>query len=71
MRALAPFPRVIEMAQSVSHEGVLGPCDDDVEFAFGLDLILDGLEQTRISDSGGRPSRPRGAAAAGPPDRAR
>jgi AcrR family transcriptional regulator len=45
MRALAPFPRVIEMAQSVSHEGVLGPCDDDVEFAFGLDLILDGLER--------------------------
>jgi AcrR family transcriptional regulator len=45
MRALAPFPRVIEMAQSVSHDGVLGPCDDDVEFAFGLDLILDGLER--------------------------
>jgi hypothetical protein len=45
MRALAPFPRVIEMAQSVSHDGVLGPCDDDVEFAFGLDVILDGLER--------------------------
>jgi AcrR family transcriptional regulator len=45
MHALAPFPHVIEMAQSVSHEGVLGPCDDDVEFAFGLDLILDGLER--------------------------
>ena len=47
MRALAPFPRVIELAQSVSHDGVLGPCDDDVEFAFGLDLILDGLEARR------------------------
>ena len=47
MRALAPYPRVIEMAQSVSHEGVLGACDDDVEFAFGLDLILDGLERQR------------------------
>jgi AcrR family transcriptional regulator len=45
LRALAPYPRVIEMAQSVSHDGVLGPCDDDVEFAFGLDLILDGLER--------------------------
>jgi AcrR family transcriptional regulator len=44
-RALAPYPRVVEMAQSVSHDGVLGPCDDDVEFAFGLDLILDGLER--------------------------
>jgi AcrR family transcriptional regulator len=43
LRMLAPYPRVIELAQSVSHEGVLGPCDDDVEFAFGLDLILDGL----------------------------
>jgi AcrR family transcriptional regulator len=45
LRALAPYPRVIEMAQPVSHDGVLGPCDDDVEFAFGLDLILDGLER--------------------------
>jgi AcrR family transcriptional regulator len=45
MQALAPYPRVIEMAQSVSHDGVLGACDDDVEFAFGLDLILDGLER--------------------------
>jgi AcrR family transcriptional regulator len=46
-RALAPFPRVAELARSVSHEGVLGRCDDDVEFAFGLDLILDGLERQR------------------------
>ena len=23
------------------------PCDDDVELAFGLDLILDGLERLR------------------------
>jgi AcrR family transcriptional regulator len=41
----AQFPRVTELAMSVSHEGVLGKCDDDVEFAFGLDLILDGLER--------------------------
>jgi hypothetical protein len=27
--------------------GALGRCDDDVEFAFGLDLILDGLERLR------------------------
>jgi AcrR family transcriptional regulator len=45
LRALSPFPHIVEMAQSVSHDGVLGPCDDDVEFAFGLDLILDGLER--------------------------
>jgi AcrR family transcriptional regulator len=49
-RALAAYPRVTELALSVSHEGVLGRCDDDVEFAFGLDLILDGLEQRRLRD---------------------
>jgi AcrR family transcriptional regulator len=47
VRALAGYPRISELAQSVSHEGVLGRCDDDVEFAFGLDLILDGLERLR------------------------
>ena len=41
------YPRITELAQSVSHVGVLGPCDDDVEFAFGLDLILDGLDRLR------------------------
>ena len=33
----------------VSHEGGLGGCDDDVEFAFALDFILDGLERLRHS----------------------
>ncbi len=37
-QALAGFPYVAEMAGSVSHDGVLGACDDDIEFAFGLDL---------------------------------
>ena len=46
-RALAAYPHVTELAQSVSHDGVLGACDDDFEFAFGLDLILDGLERRR------------------------
>jgi AcrR family transcriptional regulator len=41
------FPRITDLAQSVSHDGVLGACDDDVEFEFGLDLILDGLERRR------------------------
>ncbi len=39
------LPRLTEMAQVVSHDGALGACDDDVEFAFGLDLTLDGLER--------------------------
>ncbi len=43
------YPYVTELAIAVSHEGGLGGCDDDVEFAFGLDLILDGLERLRAA----------------------
>jgi AcrR family transcriptional regulator len=39
----ARYPSITQLAQAASHDGVLGRCDDDVEFAFGLDLILDGL----------------------------
>lgn len=53
IRALAGYPRVVELAMAASHEGVLGPCDDDVEFAFGLDLILEGLEGFRARTSPG------------------
>ena len=52
IQALAGYPRIAELAQSVSHEGILGRCDDDVEFAFGLDLILDGLEGLRPTSGG-------------------
>lgn len=41
------FPSVAAIAFAASHEGGLGGCDDDIEFAFGLDLILDGLERER------------------------
>ena len=41
----ATHPHVAEMALAASHDGGLGGCDDDVEFAVGLDLILDGLER--------------------------
>jgi AcrR family transcriptional regulator len=40
-------PYVSEMALGATHDGALGGCDDDVEFAFALDLILDGLERKR------------------------
>ena len=43
------YPALAELARSASHDGGLGACDDDVEFAFGLDLILDGLERLLIS----------------------
>jgi AcrR family transcriptional regulator len=46
----AQFPRITEMAMSVSHgEALGGGCDDDVEFAFALDLILEGLERLRAT----------------------
>jgi AcrR family transcriptional regulator len=45
----AHFPRISELVKAISHEGGLGACDDDVEFAFGLDLILQGLERLRAA----------------------
>jgi AcrR family transcriptional regulator len=41
------YPNVASIAAAASHEDGLGGCDDDYEFAFGLDLILDGLERRR------------------------
>lgn len=44
------FPHVVGMLAEVAHDdpdGTLGWCDDQFEFEFGLDLILDGLEQRR------------------------
>lgn len=38
-------PYVAEMAGAVTHEGALGGCDDDAEFEFALDIILDGLDR--------------------------
>jgi AcrR family transcriptional regulator len=39
----ATHPYVVELALAVTHSGAIGACDDDEEFAFGLDFILDGL----------------------------
>ena len=41
----AAFPYAAEMALAVTHGGALGPCDDDDEFEFALDFILDGLDR--------------------------
>ncbi len=41
----ATWPNVGKLALAATHDGGLGGCDDDFEFAFGLDLILDGLER--------------------------
>jgi hypothetical protein len=42
------FPYIIGMLGEVAHddpESTLGWCDDQVEFEFGLNLILTGLER--------------------------
>ena len=41
----AVLPHVAEMALAVTHGGALGRCDDDAEFEFVLDFILDGLDR--------------------------
>ncbi|WP_275001828.1 TetR/AcrR family transcriptional regulator [Promicromonospora iranensis] len=42
-------PHMVEMMAAVSHEdgtgSTLGWCDDQTEFEFGLDIILDGLDR--------------------------
>jgi AcrR family transcriptional regulator len=46
------IPHLVGMTMAISHDdpdSTLGWCDDQVEFDFGLDLILDGLERARRS----------------------
>jgi AcrR family transcriptional regulator len=46
----ARYPHVVELAMAVLHdpESVVGKgCDDQAEFEFALDLMLDGLERLR------------------------
>ena len=46
------YPNLAEMLKVVTHDAdsTLGWCDDQFEFEFGLDLLLDGLE--RLRDAG-------------------
>jgi AcrR family transcriptional regulator len=48
----AQYPNLAEMLKVVAHDAdsTLGWCDDQFEFEFGLDLLLDGLE--RLRDAG-------------------
>jgi AcrR family transcriptional regulator len=39
------YPHVVELAAAASHDGGLGGCDDEEEFDFSLDVLLDGLER--------------------------
>jgi AcrR family transcriptional regulator len=48
VRALAAFPHITELMLAITHDqgSVVGPgCDDQLEFEFALDLLLDGLER--------------------------
>ena len=62
MHELGPsFPNVLAIAMAASHEGesLVGPgCDDQYEFEFALDLLLDGSERLRRDqDVNGNPGR--------------
>ena len=46
---MTELPHLAELAMGATHDGALGGCDDDHEFAFSLDLILDGLERRRAA----------------------
>ena len=46
----AEFPNISRIVEEISHDddSIIGKgCDDDVEFVFSIDLILDGLERYR------------------------
>ena len=49
MQMAGEFPNLAEMLKVVTHDAdtTLGWCDDQFEFEFGLDLLLDGLERQR------------------------
>ena len=44
------YPHLTELLKIVAHDAdsTLGGCDDQFEFEFGLDLLLDGLERLRV-----------------------
>lgn len=50
------YPHITEMVSAISHDGgsVVGVgCDDQFEFEFALDLMLDGLERLRAREARG------------------
>ena len=47
------FPNLAGMMADIVHddpESTLGWCDDQEEFEFGLDVILDGLDRLRVKN---------------------
>ena len=49
------IPHIIAMMDTITHddpETTLGWCDDQTEFEFGIDLLINGLEMLRIQEAG-------------------
>ena len=48
----AHYPDLTDLLKIVVHDpdSTLGGCDDQFEFEFGLDLLLDGLERLRDAE---------------------
>src|SRR4029077_79983 len=67
----ATYPHIAELLMAISHDrgSIVGPgCDDQFEFEFALDLLLDGIERLarrtppargRAPDPRSSPTRPR------------
>ena len=47
------FPHIVEMVTQITHDAdtTLGWCDDQFEFEFAIDLLLDGLERLRDKEA--------------------
>ena len=47
------YPNIVSMVTQITHDAgtTLGWCDDQFEFEFALDLILDGLERLRDTEA--------------------
>ena len=48
------YPNISAMLEEITHDEATVPgsgCDDDLEFTFALDLILDGLERLRDAEA--------------------
>jgi AcrR family transcriptional regulator len=55
LQELSPFPYIVELLTAITHDAasVVGPgCDDQVEFEFALDLMLEGLARLHEREQG-------------------
>jgi AcrR family transcriptional regulator len=47
------YPHILKMMAAISHDrsSYVGGCDDQFEFEFALDILLDGLEERRVREA--------------------